>query len=102
MCKKTNSNIGGTSFHDTTFKASVNDLIKAFGEPDYDDNSGDDKTNFEWGMETDNGDVFSIYDWKEYRKLNKDETIDWHIGAYSKSISSHSLYEVLVELGKLG
>jgi hypothetical protein len=98
MCKKTNSDLNGTSFQDVTFKASVNDLIKAFGEPDYEDNTGKDKTNFEWDMETDNGDVFSIYDWKEYRKLNKDKQIEWHIGSHSRSISDQAKSEILIKI----
>lgn len=99
MCKKSNQSTNGTSFQDVTFKASVNQLTNVFDEPDYGYNTGEDKTNFEWEMETDNGDVFSIYDWKEYRELNLDETIEWHIGSNSRSISSDAQYEVLRELG---
>jgi hypothetical protein len=64
--KITNSSTNGTSFYDVTIKASVNQLINAFGEPDYDGNTGEDKVNFEWEMETEDGEVFTIYDWKTY------------------------------------
>jgi hypothetical protein len=97
MAKKTYKNVTGTSFHDVTFKATVDQLTKAFGEP-YDNNSGDDKVNFEWDMETDEGDVFTIYDWKHYRKLDLDEVIEWHIGSLSRMISWDALDEITKEL----
>ena len=76
MCKKTNSSVNGTSFHDVAILASVQDLIKALGEPTIQDNTGEDKVNFEWDCETEEGDVFTIYDWKEYRKINDIEVIE--------------------------
>ena len=97
MCKKTNSSVDGTSFYGVTFKASVQSLIDIFGEPYK--NIDEDKVNFEWNMENDEGDVFTIYDWKEYRTLDLNETIEWHIGSFSKSVSNLAQYEVLRELG---
>jgi len=97
MAKKTYKNVTGTSFHDVTFKATVNQLTKAFGEPD-DNNTGEDKVNFVWDMETDEGDVFTIYDWKHYRKLDLDEVIEWHIGSLSRMISWDALDEITMEL----
>jgi hypothetical protein len=99
MCKKTNQSTSGTSFQDVTIRASVQDLTRALGEPSYVDNSGEDKVNFEWELETRDGDVFTIYDWKEYRKLDLDEQIEWHIGSNSRSISGDAQYEVMRELG---
>ena len=99
MAIKTNKNTDGTYFQDVTFKASVQDLINVFGEPTIQDNTGDYKVNFEWDMETSEGDVFTIYDWKEYRKLDLDEKIEWHIGSKDRSISSDAQYEVIMELG---
>jgi hypothetical protein len=101
MAKKTNSSTDGTSFQGVTFKASVNQLINAFGEPDYVDNTGDDKTNFEWDMETEDGDVFTTYDWKEYRMIDVNEQIEWHIGSFSKSISNVAKMEVQKQLNDL-
>jgi hypothetical protein len=97
--KKTNQNTNGTSFQDVTFKASIQQLINVFGEPDYEDNTGNDKTNFEWVMETDDEKVFMIYDWKEYRELDPNEQIEWHIGSHSRGISGEAQYEVIRELG---
>jgi len=98
MAKKTYKNVDGTSFQDVTIKASVQDLTRVLGEPD-NNNTGEDKVNFVWDLETEEGDVFTIYDWKEYRKLDLDEIIEWHIGARSRSIAGEAQYEVMRELG---
>ena len=97
--KKTNSSTDGTSFQGVTILASVQDLINVLGEPDYRDNTGEDKVNFVWDLETDDEEVFTIYDWKEYRKLDLNEQIEWHIGSHSRSISGDAQYEVMRELG---
>jgi len=90
----------GTSFHDSVIRASVNELTKIIGEPDYDGNDGEDKTNFEWDMETEDGDVFTIYDWKEYRSIGLDEKIEWHIGGHSRSVTSKAVRELSRALQK--
>ena len=87
MAKKTYQDTDGTSFHGVTIRATVEQLTKAFGEPTMDSNWGDDKVNFEWEMETDEGEVFTIYDWKYYRPLSSDEIVTWNIGSKSKSVS---------------
>ena len=43
-------------------------------------------------METDEGNVFTIYDWKVGRPLSIDEPVEWHIVAHSRSISSDASY----------
>ena len=78
MAKKTYQITDGTSFYGITIRASVDQLTKAFGEPE-NNNTGEDKVNFVWDMETDEGEVFTIYDWKEYRVLRSDEFVTWHI-----------------------
>lgn len=98
---KTTKTANGTSFHNDVFNASVSDLRKILGEPDYDGNSGDDKVNFEWTMETDNGDVFTVYDWKEYRILDEDEIIEWHIGGHNGAITYAALNEIAEALNEL-
>lgn len=93
--KKANPNkMGGTSFHDLVVVASVNELIKVLGEPDYDSNTGEDKTNFEWDMELESGDVFTVYDWKEYRMIDLDEQIEWHIGGHSFDVTYAAAIEI--------
>jgi hypothetical protein len=100
MCKKTYKNVDGTSFQNVTFKASVNDLTKVLGEPD-NNNTGEDKVNFVWDMETRDGDVFTLYDWKFYRKLDFNEQVEWHIGSFSKSTSNVAKMEVQKQLNDL-
>ena len=98
MAKKTYKSTDGTSFHGTTIRATVNQLISAFGEPSDDSNTGEDKVNFEWEMETEDGEVFTIYDWKEGRPLRLDEYVVWHIGAKDKSTSNTAEDEILKKL----
>ena len=98
MAKKTYKSADGTSFHGTTIRATVNQLISAFGEPSDDSNTGEDKVNFEWDMETEEGEVFTIYDWKEGRPLRLDEYVVWHIGAKDKSTSNTAEDEILKKL----
>jgi hypothetical protein len=95
MCKSTNSSTSGTSFHNVTIKTSVQQLINAFGAPEYEGNTGEDKVNYEWDMETSEGDVFTIYDWKEYRTIDVNEQIEFHIGAHSKFVSLTAKEEIL-------
>ena len=94
MAKATNSYINGTSFHGTTITSTVFELKELFGEPSFEDNYGEDKVNFEWNCETEDGDVFTIYDWKEYRELHEDEIVKFHIGALSKQISEQAKQEI--------
>ena len=88
MAKKTYKSTDNTSFHGVTIRASVEQLISAFGDPSMEYNTGEDKVNFEWGLETNEGEVFTIYDWKEGRPLKSDEIVTWHIGARNKTISN--------------
>jgi hypothetical protein len=97
MAKKTYQDTDGTSFHGVVIRATVDQLTKAFGEP-CDNNTGEDKVNFVWEMETNEGEVFTIYDWKEGRPLGKDEFVTWHIGAKSKSVSNDAEREILKAL----
>jgi len=80
--------VNGTSFFNDEFIATVAEITKAFGEPDCNDNDGANKTNFEWILKTPDGIVFTIYDWKEYRSLEVDEDIAWHIGAHDRNQSN--------------
>ena len=68
MAKKTYKDTDGTSSHGVVIRATVDQLISAFGEPTMEYNTGEDKTNFEWEMETNEGEVFCIYDWTDRRR----------------------------------
>ena len=84
----------GTSFHDTVINTTVNKLIKAIGKPYMHKNLGDDKINFEWRMELEDGTIFTVYDYKEYRKLDLDELIEFHIGGFNATSTERALIEI--------
>lgn len=88
----------GTSFHGTTIKTTVAKLRQLVGEPASESNDGSDKVNFDWVCRTDSGDLFTIYDWKEYRVIDENEQIEFHIGASDAEISCDA-YDELVALG---
>ena len=88
MARRTYQSTDLTSFHGDVIRTSVDQLRKTFGYPDMENNTGEDKVNFEWGLETNEGEVFTIYDWKEGRPLKSDEIVTWHIGARNKTISN--------------
>lgn len=90
----------GTSFHDTVIRTTINKLTKVLGRPDYFSNDGKDKVNIEWRMETENGDVFTVYDYKEYRPLDFDEIIEFHIGGMSGKVTYEAFVEISNELDK--
>ena len=98
---KTFKETSGTSFHDTVINCSVSTLRKVLGEPVNECNDGQDKVNFDWEMETDNGDVFTVYDWKEYRTLNEDDIIEWHIGGHNKAVTEQAKHEIREAIAKV-
>jgi hypothetical protein len=99
--KQTDKSANGTSFHDTTFIATVADLRKILGEPQCEQNDGQDKCNFDWTMETEDGTVFTVYDWKEYRALQEGEIIEWHVGGKSRSDTEKAITEIIEALNLL-
>ena len=99
--KHTTKTANGTSFHNDTFNASVADLRIICGIPVMEHNDGSDKVNFDWVMETEDGDVFTIYDWKEYRTLSEHENIEWHIGGENGNITSTALNEIADALNNI-
>lgn len=96
--KASKQSTSGTSFHNDTFRCTVGHLQGLLGEPTYDINSGDDKSNYEWICETSSGDVFTIYDWKYYRPLRENELVLWHIGAHNKPTSHMAVNELIQSL----
>lgn len=99
MNKLTNvDRINMTSFHGDTIRATVQELKDVLGEPDYSDNSGQDKTNYEWFLETADGKAVTLYDWKEYRSLGDYDEIVWHIGGHSGSDTYSAQQELELSL----
>ena len=67
--------------------ASYDRLIEVFGEPTYDEPSGDGKVDVEWNLEFRDGTVATIYNWKDYDgglRCKSDEAYTWHIGGKSR------------------
>ncbi len=93
--KQTEQSITGTGFHGTTLVATVNDLVKVLGQPSFVENTGEDKTNYEWDMETDSGELFTIYDYKEYRPISKTERIKWHVGGFNSIVTQKAREQIL-------
>ena len=100
MAKLSFKSGSGTSFYDTVITCSYNQLVQAIGEPQYSDNTGEDKTNFDWKCELNDGRVFTIYDWKEYRPLKLDEIIEWHIGGNNHIVTEQALIELTALLAQ--
>ena len=98
--KRSDKEVDGTSFHNHTFKASKTQLVEAIGKPDWVDETPEDKTQNEWICETDDGDVFAIYDWKEYRVYGDDEMIEWHIGGHSGRVTRQAQREIEIRLNQ--
>lgn len=93
--KKTNKSTVGTSFYGSTITTTVNKLISVVGEPTSEQNDGKNKCNFDFSLELEDGDVFTIYDWKEYRKIGMDEEIEFHIGSHTVETSRKALSELI-------
>ena len=100
--KYTTKSADETSFFGDVFRASVQELRSILGLPKFECNDGSDKTNFEWVMETESGEVFTVYDWKEYKKLKETEIIEWHVGGHSESVTDQAFNEIGVALNQLG
>jgi hypothetical protein len=100
MAKLTNNSVSGTSFHDTTIKTTLGKLIEVLGEPQCFQNDGEGKTNVDFDCETESGDIFTIYDWKEYRPIGLDETIEFHIGGFNVNTTRQAKSELLDLLSK--
>lgn len=92
--KQTNKETNGTSFYGITFTATVQDLRKVLGEPTFETNDGEDKVNFEWEMETEDGEVFTVYGYREDRRLNEYEDIEWHIGGHDSLTTMKAAEEI--------
>ena len=94
VMQRTRKSPNGTSFHNHTFAASVEQLKLIFGKPMDSNNSGKDKINYYWVMETETGEVFTVYDWKTYHPLKDTEVVKWHIGAKKAKISEQAKTEI--------
>ena len=88
---------GGTSFFRHTVSTSINRLTELFGEAMEISFDQDDKVQYEWVLETSEGVIFTVYDWKEYREVSMYETVEFHIGSHSPR-ESHIAWQELLEV----
>ena len=73
----------GTSLQGYLRGFSYSQLVEAFGEPTYNEPSGDDKVQVEWVFNF-KGNTFTLYDWKTYdRNYTINELDTWNIGGKS-------------------
>ena len=85
MAVKTDKGIKeGSSWFGDLIITTYPKLIEILGQPTFNDNTGQDKTNMEWVCESREGFVFTIYDWKEYEPLNEEYNYGFHIGGFSE------------------
>ena len=52
-------------------------------------------------MKTEIGALFTVYDWKEYRTLDEDEIIEWHIGGHNEASTTDALNEMASALAEI-
>jgi hypothetical protein len=95
MVKHTRKSSGGTSFHGTTIKTTVGRLKELFPNSYYEQNDGSDKCNYDFTLETSDGDVFTIYDWKIYNPIKDDELVNFHIGGFNLDTTIKAKNELL-------
>lgn len=94
MAKLSELSANGTSFHNSTIVTSIDNLIEVLGNPQFYENGREDKTKVEWNCETENGDVFTIYDWKESEPLNSRDLVSFHIGGKNWNITNQAKEEI--------
>lgn len=79
-----------SSFHGDRFTTTVVRL-KQICDSWEESNGCGDKVNYDFSFTTPDGRDFWVYDWKEYRAIEDNEVIDFHIGADSPSHSREAL-----------
>ena len=80
------ASISGTSFHGTTIAATTKQLEDAFGPSHEGDGY---KVSHEWDFEDDEGNVFTLYAWKDtymydpgYGMPGPNDVRQWHVGSH--------------------
>ena len=81
----------GTSFHGVYLKCSLKKLMRALGEPI---DRFCHKINYEWRGTTDDGQIFTVYDWKSPRpQMNR--PVEWNIGGHNKEATERAREEII-------
>lgn len=95
MVLETRKTASGTSFHGTTITTTPRKLVELFPQSYSEQNNGENKTNFDFTLVNSEGQVFTVYDWKEYRPIGMNEQIEFHIGGLDKSVTELSKRDLL-------
>jgi hypothetical protein len=90
------SRVVGSSFHNDIIFATPNELKYLLGDPAWEDNTGKDKINMEWYLQLPDGNMFTVYDYKEYKPLHPNGRVEWHIGGHSR-FDTHLAKQLLSE-----
>ena len=95
--KNVNESPIGTSYFFNDIRTTVKRLKEVLGQPRIEENNGQDKMNFQWTARTSSGHLVTIYDYKEYKPLDENEKINFHIGGFG-SIPTREAQKELEEL----
>lgn len=83
----------GTSFHGVTITSTPKKVESVMGSSVYSCN----KTNFNWYGMTNDGQIFTVYDWK-MGEVSKNQTVEFHIGGFSKESEEKAKEELIALL----
>jgi len=97
--KRALEKIGGTSLKDRLNGWSYKQLVQAFGDPTFPETNGDGKINKEWVFERNDGEIFTVYDWKTGdSNVTTNFNTTWNIG--SKVYAGEFVTEMITQLKK--
>lgn len=96
--KLSSKSIAGTSFHDVTIRTTLGKLKQILGEPN---GQYCEKTGYSWNCELATGEVFTVYDWKSFRIIRNNDTVDFHIGGFNKEDTIKAQRILLKELREI-
>jgi hypothetical protein len=91
MPRETTQNAGGTSYHGHKIVTTLRVLLALIGNED--EWGFDEKTQYHWTRETEDGEVFTIYDY-HWPRIRLDREVHWHIGAKNPMVAAKALAEV--------
>lgn len=91
MIKRSEQSANGTSYYCVDVCSTIDELTALLGEPEH---NVDDKVQYTWVCETEEGDIFTIYDRNERFGFHKDEPIRFHIGAHSQAVCRSAKLEL--------
>jgi hypothetical protein len=91
-----NLNPAGTSWHGTTLQATAQEIYEVMGQSAF----SCAKTQYNWFGTTDDGQIFTVYDWK-MGQFNPRHKIEWHVGGLSKESTEQAKKEILFHIERV-